>query len=82
LKTVPAPVPTFYLNTVPVPARVLALVPGHIHFFFPIYFYGFLCIFTSAAPQRPVHGTVSSQVATHLRTDRVFRVCVLGRSWI
>ncbi len=35
---------------------------------------------TSAAPQRPAHGTVSSQVATHLRTDRVCRV--LGRSWI
>ncbi len=50
------------------------------NFFFPIYFYGFLCICTSAAPQRPAHGTVSSQVATHLRTDRVFRV--LGRSWI
>ncbi len=48
-------------------------------FFFYI-FYGFLCICTSAAPQRPAHGTVSSQVATHLRTDRVCRV--LGRSWI
>ncbi len=35
---------------------------------------------TSAAPQRPAHGTVPFQVATHLRTDRVFRV--LGRSWI
>ncbi len=49
-------------------------------FFFPVYFYGILCICTSAAPQRPAHGTVSSQVATHLRTDRVCRV--LGRSWI
>jgi hypothetical protein len=49
-------------------------------FSFPIYFYGFLCTCTSAAPQRPAHGTVSSQVATHLRTDRVCRV--LGRSWI
>jgi hypothetical protein len=49
-------------------------------FFFPIYFHRFLCICTSAAPQRPAHRTVSSQVATHLRTDRVFRV--LGRSWI
>ncbi len=49
-------------------------------FFSPVYFYGFLFICTSAAPQRPAHGTVSSQVATHLRTDRVCRV--LGRSWI
>ncbi len=49
-------------------------------FFFPLYFYGFLCICTSAAPQRPAHGTVPSQVATHLRTDRVCRV--LWRSWI
>jgi hypothetical protein len=48
-------------------------------FFFPLYFYGLLCICTSAAPQRPAHGTVPSQVATHLRTDRVCRV--LGRSW-
>ncbi len=48
--------------------------------FFPLYFQGFLCMCTSAAPQRPAHGTVSSQVATHLRTDRVCRV--LGRSWI
>jgi hypothetical protein len=39
-----------------------------------------LCICTSAAPQRPAQGTVSSQVATHLRTDKVCRV--LGRSWI
>jgi hypothetical protein len=31
-------------------------------------------------PKRPAHGTVPSQVATHLRTDRVCRV--LGRSWI
>ncbi len=38
------------------------------------------CVCTSAAPQRPAHSTVSSQVATHLRTDRV--CCVLGRSWI
>ncbi len=52
-----------------------------------IYFL-FLCIFrffvwilsTSATPQRPAHGTVSSKMATHLRTDRVCRV--LGRSWI
>jgi hypothetical protein len=35
---------------------------------------------TSAAPQRPAQGTVSSQVTTHLRTDRV--CCVLGRTWI
>ncbi len=49
--------------------------------FFHICFWGFLCILcTSAAPQRPAHGTVSSQVATHLRTDRVGHV--LGRSWI
>ncbi len=39
-------------------------------FFFPLYFYGFLCICASAAPQRPAHGTVPSQVATHLRTDK------------
>ncbi len=51
-----------------------------VNFFFPLYFYGFLCICTSAAPQSPAHGTVPSQVATHLRTDRVCRV--LGRSWI
>ncbi len=49
-------------------------------FVFPLYFYGFLCICTSATPQRPAHGTVPYQVATHLRTDRVCRV--LGRSWI
>jgi hypothetical protein len=41
---------------------------------FPIYFLGFLCIYTSAAPQRSAHSTVSSQVATHLRTNRVCRV--------
>jgi hypothetical protein len=51
-----------------------------IPFFFLYIFSGFLCIGTSAAPQRPAHGTVSSQVATLLRTDRVCRV--LGRSWI
>ncbi len=40
-----------------------------------------MCIWsTSAAPMRPAHGTVSSQVATHLRTDRV--CCVQGRSWL
>jgi hypothetical protein len=44
-------------------------------------FRDFLCILcTSAAPQRPAQGTVSSLVATHLRTDRV--CSVLGRSWI
>ncbi len=48
--------------------------------FFFFFFFWFLCICTSAAPQRPAHGTVSYQVATHLRTDRVCRV--LGRSWI
>jgi hypothetical protein len=47
----------------------------------PIYFQGFFCILcTSSAPQRPAHGSVSSQVATHLRTAIVCRV--LGRSWI
>ncbi len=50
-------------------------------FFFSYIFLGFLCILsTSATPQRPAHGTVPSQVATHLRTDRIS--CVLGRSWI
>ncbi len=49
-------------------------------FFSFIFLWFFLCICTSAAPQRPAHGTVPSQVATHLRTDRVCRV--LGRSWI
>jgi hypothetical protein len=50
-------------------------------FFFSYIFLGVLCVLcTSAAPQRPAHGTVPSQVATHLRTDRVCRV--LGRSWI
>ncbi len=54
---------------------------NHMMQLFPIYFYEFLCILcTSAGPQRPAHGTLSSQVATHLRTDRVCRV--LGRSWI
>ncbi len=56
---------------------------GGANFFFPLYsiFWDFLCILcTSAAPQRPAHGTVSSQMATHLRTDRVCRV--LGRSWV
>jgi hypothetical protein len=48
--------------------------------FFSYLFLGFFCICTSAAPQRPAHGTVSSQVATHLRPDGVCRV--LGRSWI
>ncbi len=44
-------------------------------FFFSYIFWGFLCILcTSAAPQRPAHGTVSSQVATHHRTDRVCHV--------
>ncbi len=43
--------------------------------FFSYIFGFFLCILcTSAAPQRPAHGTVSSQVATHHRTDRVCRV--------
>jgi hypothetical protein len=50
-------------------------------FFFLYIVRFFLCILcSSTAPQRPAHGTVSSQVATHLRTDRVCRV--LGRSWI
>ncbi len=49
--------------------------------FFLYIFVFFLCIVrTSAAPQRPAHGTVPSQVATHLRTDRVCRV--LGRGWL
>ncbi len=40
-------------------------------FFFLYIFKGFFVYMycTSAAPQRPAHGTVSSQVATHLRTD-------------
>ncbi len=51
------------------------------HTFFLYIFRDFLYILcTSAAPQRPAHGTVSSQVATHLRIDRVCRV--LERRWI
>jgi hypothetical protein len=53
----------------------------HEIFFFSYIFLGVLCVLcTSAAPQRPAHGTVPFQVTTHLRTDRVCRV--LGRSWI
>ncbi len=53
----------------------------YVGMFFFLYIFRFsLCICTSAAPQRPAHGTVSSQVATHLRIDRVCHV--LGRSWI
>ncbi len=49
-------------------------------FFFCIFF-GFLCIlYTSAAPQRQAYGTLLSQVATCLRTDRVCRI--LGRCQI
>ncbi len=69
------PMPTGRLNTCTQVNNMAML-----HHIFPIYFYGFSCICTSAAPQRPAHSTVSSQVATHLRTDRV--CCVLGRSWI
>ncbi len=57
--------------------KVHDLVKG---FFLYIFLWFFVYICTSAAPQRPAHGTVSSQVAAHLRTDRVCRV--LGRSWI
>ncbi len=54
-------------------------------FFLPIYFFVFLgggCILwcTSAAPQRPAHGTVPYQLATHLRTG--WARSVLGRSRI
>ncbi len=42
LKTVP--VPTFYLNTVPVPVPVPALVPGHIHAYIYTYTYMYMCI--------------------------------------
>jgi hypothetical protein len=52
----------------------------HVYHFFSYIFLVFFCICTSAAPQKPAHGTVSSQVATHLRTNRICRV--LGRSWI
>ncbi len=64
------------MATIAIPTPALT----DIFFFFLYIFRFFLCICTSAAPQRPAHGTVSSQVATHLRTDRVCRV--LGRSWI
>ncbi len=48
---------------------------------FPDIFCGFSCIFnTSATPQRPAHGTLSSQEAIHLGTDSVCRG--LGSSWI
>ncbi len=51
----------------------LAASPGQTQqiFFFSYIFFFFFCICTSVAPQRPAHGIVSSQVATHLRTDRV-----------
>jgi hypothetical protein len=59
------------------PLLVLKILSGSSDF--PIYFLkGFLCLLsTSDAPQWPAHGTVQSQVATHLRIDRVCRVPIL-----
>ncbi len=34
---------------------IMRYIDVYIYIFFPIYFYGFLCICTSAAPQRPAH---------------------------
>jgi hypothetical protein len=40
--------------------------------FFPLYF--FVCVYfrTSAAPQRPAHGIVPSQVGTHQGIERFY----------
>ncbi len=70
---------SFYTRTI---TLQLHLVAVRKNFFFLYIFMGF-CVYvcTSAAPQRPAHGTVSSQVATHLRTDRVCRVLGRSRIW-
>ncbi len=39
------PVPTFYLNTVPVPAPVPAPVPGHVHTYTFTNMYTYMCTF-------------------------------------
>lgn len=50
-------------------------------FEFPCIFFGFLCVLcSSVTPWRPAHSAVPTQVATHLRTDKVCRMP--GRSRI
>ncbi len=64
----------------------ILITPYKIHYsiwqhFFPLYiFTGFVYTEYLCRPFGPLHGTVPSQAAVHLMTDRVCRV--LGRSWI
>ncbi len=70
MKTVP--VPTYYLNTVPVPAPVPAPVPGHVHtytytnmFFSPLYVYCLL--------NKQLQDTAINRTAILLYTSKVQR---------